>query len=127
MNPTGGPPGMKRRAPRLTTHLRGSLRGRASRPITVLDLSQSGCLVQCDALLDAGAIFDVELELPGGTLRAKVQVTGSYVDGTTVSGESPGYQAGLQFMGLSAQDEARLRVFLEEEKRRRQGADSPSR
>ena len=38
----------------------------------------------------------------------------------------PGAMAGLAFVSLAAQDQTRLRRFMEEERRRRRSADAPS-
>jgi hypothetical protein len=95
--------------------------------VTVLDLSATGCLVRCDNLLDAGAILDLQVDLePGGAepFVAKVRVAGSSLDGAVTDGGR--VLAGLEFVGLPARDDVRLRRFLEEERRRRR-ADSPAR
>jgi hypothetical protein len=108
--------GKGRRAPRLAVELPGSLMGRRSRAVTIVDLSLTGCLVRGDAA-----------ELDSAPFTAKVRVTESYLDGSVGSPASPRYLAGLAFLGLQAQEEARLRRFLDEERRRRRGADTPSR
>lgn len=117
-----------RRAPRLPTRLEGVLSGRSERAVTVMDLSLTGCLIRCAAPLDSGAIMDLRMALDTGTLlTAKVRVTESYLDGSSVPEENPSYLAGLSFLSLSAQEEAHLRRFLEAERRRRSGADAPTR
>jgi hypothetical protein len=116
-----------RRAPRLAVQLPGALISRRSRAVTVVDLSLTGCLVRCDAALDADQVLDLRTELGSAPFTAKVRVTESYVDGSAGSGVPPRYLAGLAFLGLQAQEEARLRRFLEEERRRRRGADTSSR
>ncbi len=116
-----------RRAPRLAVELPGDLVSRRSRAVTVVDLSLTGCLVRCEALLDADQVLDLRTTLGAAPFTAKVRVTESYVDGSTGSGASPRYLAGLAFLGLQNQEEARLRRFLEEERRRRRGADPSSR
>ena len=105
--------------------LAGRLAGRVTHPITVLDLSLTGCLVQCGALLDHGAILDLEMEVGGSPLHAKVKVAESYVDGAAPEA-APRYLAGLEFLGLPPQAADRLRRFLDEERRRRQRADAPA-
>lgn len=109
----------RRRAPRLPIQIEGSLRGRAQRDVVVLDLSLTGCLVRCGAPLDQGAILDLDLRLDPDPFAAKVRVTGASLDGSSLTGEPPRYLAGLAFMGLPAREEARLRRFLQEERRRR--------
>jgi PilZ domain-containing protein len=105
--------------------LDGRLSGRVAHPVTVLDLSVTGCLVQCGALLDHGAILDLAIEIGGASLDAKVKVAESYVDGAAPEG-APQYLAGLEFLGLPPQASDRLRRFLDEERRRRQRADAPA-
>ena len=119
--------GRGRRAPRLAVELPGSLMSRRSRAVTVVDLSLTGCLVRGDAALDTGQVLDLRTELDSAPFTAKVRVTESYLDGSAGSTASPRYLAGLAFLGLQAQEEARLRRFLDEERRRRRGADTPSR
>jgi len=115
----------RRRAPRLPMRLAGRLTGRVAHPVTVVDLSLTGCLVQCGALLDHGAILDLAMEIGGKPLDAKVKVAESYVDGAAPEAE-PRYLAGLEFLGLPPQAADRLRRFLDEERRRRQRADAPA-
>lgn len=116
----------KRRAPRLSIHLEGSLSGRVPRRVTVVDVSLTGCLVQCGSLLDPGAILDLKLQLDPDPLAAKVRVADSYLDGAAVPAEPQRYLAGLEFLSLSAREATRLRRFLDEERRRRRSADGPS-
>lgn len=118
--------GGRRRAPRLSMHIGGSLVGRMSRRVTLLDLSLTGCLVQCDALLDPGAILDLELSLDGEPFLAKVRVADSSLDGATVPQGPKHFLAGLEFLGLPAREETRLRRFLEDERRRRRSAEASS-
>jgi len=115
-----------RRAPRLPMDLEGSLTGRVVHPIRLVDLSLTGCLVRCDALLEPGAILDLRLQLGDAPLTAKVRVIDSSLDGSAVPERSPGAMAGLDFVSLAAQDQTRLRRFLEDERRRRRSADAPS-
>lgn len=114
----------RRRVPRLPIERDGSLSGRRPRPVKVLDLSRSGCLVRCDALLDPGAILDLELRLEAEPLRAKVRVTNSCLDGAVAPGQPYRFLAGLEFLSLSAREQAALRRFLEDERRRRRSADA---
>ena len=104
--------------------LAGSLEGRAPRDVTVVDLSLTGCLVQCETLLDHGAIFDLRVELAPEPLTAKVQVTEASLDGAA-SAPSPRYLAGLRFLGLPVKEEARLMRFLDGERRRRSADATP--
>jgi hypothetical protein len=105
--------------------LAGRLRGRVAHAVTVVDLSGTGCLVQCGTLLDPGAILDLAMEIGGPALEARVKVAESYVDGSAPAAE-PRYLAGLEFLGLMPHAADRLRRFLDEERRRRQRADAPA-
>jgi hypothetical protein len=116
-----------RRAPRLAVQLPGALVSRRSRPIVVVDLSLTGCLVRCDSAFDTGTILDLRTDLGAAPFAAKVRVTESYLDGTVGMEAAPQYLAGLAFLGLQAQEQARLRQYLDEERRRRRGADPSSR
>lgn len=115
--------GRGRRAPRLAVQLPGSLVSRKTRPITIVDLSLTGCLVRCGAALDTDQVLDLRTQLGPAPFTAKVRVTESYLDGSTGAQEPTSYLAGLAFLGLQAQDAARLRSFLDGERRRRSGAD----
>jgi hypothetical protein len=106
--------------------LEGSLTGRVVHPIRLADLSLTGCLVRCETLLEPGAILDLRLQLGGQPFTAKVRVIDSSLDGSAAAGPSPGAMAGLAFVSLAAQDQTRLRRFVEEERRRRRSADAPS-
>lgn len=118
--------GSKRKARRLSIHLEGRLVGRLARPVTLLDVSLTGCLVQCTALLDPGTILDLDLSLGGEPFLAKVRVVDSSLDGANLPEEASHFLAGLEFLSLPAREEARLRHFLEEERRRRQSAEASS-
>ncbi len=109
----------RRRAPRIRAQLEGSLVGRSPHAVAVLDLSLTGCLLRCDTLLDHGAIFDLRVELDGDPFSAKVRVADASLDGACAPGEARRYLTGLEFLGLSAREETRLRRFLDEARRRR--------
>jgi hypothetical protein len=85
----------------------------------VIDLSAGGCLVRSDAPLDQGAILDLSMQLEGRSLEAKVKVAEAFVDGDTLAAGAPRFLAGLEFLGLPGGEQARLRRFLEAERRRR--------
>jgi hypothetical protein len=105
--------GPRRRAPRLATTIAGLLRGRRARPVTALDISLTGCLVRADQNLGAGSIHDLELQLGTETLDTRVRVTETSLDGTAENG-APRFLIGLEFLGLGARQEARLRDLLEQ-------------
>ena len=114
----------RRRSPRLNLRLEGRLLGRAAREVTVVDLSETGCLARCPAALDHGAILDLSLALEDEPMLLKVRVTEASLDGEAPQGEAQ-YLTGLQFLGPSPKDAARLRRLLEDERRRR-SADAPT-
>ena len=117
-----GKESVRRRAPRLAIQVQGRLSGRAPRDITVLDLSETGCLVRATLAFEPGAILDLELSLPDKPLSAKVRVVDSSLDGTAEPGVAP-WLVGLQFLTLPVHEYERLRRFLDEERRRRRSAD----
>ena len=124
---TATKPASRRRAPRLSVDRPGLLKGRLPRAVTVIDLSLSGCLVRCDSLLVHGAILDLDVMLDDGPLPMKVRVVESSVDGAAGPESGPGCLAGLEFLGLPPREDARLRRFLDDEKRRRRSADASPR
>jgi hypothetical protein len=126
---TASKPASRRRAPRLSVLRRGTVKGRLAHAITVVDLSMTGCLVRCGTLLKPGAILDFEMTLDDGPLVAKVRVADASVDGAgaEAADDTSGCLAGLAFLGLPPLEDARLRRFLDEERRRRRGADASSR
>jgi len=124
---TASKPASRRRAPRLSVERAGRLKGRLPHAITVIDLSHTGCLVRCGTLLKSGAILDFEMDLDDGPLSTKVRVAEASVDGSAGAGDSQSCLAGLEFMGLPPREDARLRRFLDEERKRRQSADASPR
>jgi c-di-GMP-binding flagellar brake protein YcgR len=113
----------RRRSPRFATRLPGTLVARANHEVRVLDVSLGGCLVQCAARLDPGAIFDLRLRIGDEDFAAKVRVADASLDGASEGGAS--YLAGLEFLALPAQQEARLLRFIEGARRKRD-ADPPA-
>ena len=106
----------RRRAPRVSTVLTGSLLGREPEEVSVLDLSLTGCLVRCRSLLDRGAIRDLRLVLADESFTAKVRVQEASVDGSVAMGDAR-FLAGLQFLTLPAREALRLRAFLDAARR----------
>ncbi len=101
--------------------------GRSPRPVRVVDLSLTGCLVRGETAYDHGAILDLELALHPEPIRGKVRVTDSYLDGGSAPATPARYLCGLEFLRLPPREEARLRRFLDEERRRRRSADTAAR
>jgi hypothetical protein len=83
--------------------------------------------VRCGTLLKSGAILDFEMDLDDGPLSTKVRVAEASVDGSASGGDIQSCLAGLEFMGLPPREDARLRRFLDEERKRRQSADASPR
>jgi hypothetical protein len=94
--------------------------------VTVIDMSASGCLVRVGAPFDRGSIQDLALDLPTGAFAAKVLVAESSVDGESLAGSEPSYLVGLQFLGPSPEETARLSRFLAAERRGRGGSLPPA-
>ena len=113
----------RRRGPRVTVDLGAILAGRKPRPVRVVDLSILGCLVRAEFALDLGVVVDVRIEMPDGPLPAKARVAEASVDGASLP-EGRMFLAGLEFLGLAAQDEQRLRAFVEGASKRRRGANT---
>ena len=122
---TRSPQAQRRRAPRLPVRLAGRLVGRVPRPVTVVDLSMTGCLVHCDALLVHGAILDLAIGEDDAAIATKVRVAESCLDGSA-AGPSPRYLAGLEFIALTPSASDRLRRLLADERRSRPRADAPA-
>jgi hypothetical protein len=89
----------------------------------VADISLAGCLLRSEVPLDAGEFVDLQVDLPDGPLRVKARVADVSHDGDSPQGE-PRLLAGLEFLGLAAADEPRLRSFIESG--RSTGADEAS-
>ena len=124
---TASKPASRRRAPRLSVERPGRLKGRVPHPITVIDVSLTGCLVRCGNLLKPGAILDFEMDLDDGPVTTKVRIADASVDGAASGESGQGCLAGLEFLGLPPREDARLRRFLDEERRRRRSADASPR
>jgi hypothetical protein len=124
---TASKPASRRRAPRLSVERPGRVTGRLPHAIIVIDLSLTGCLVRCGTLLISGAILDFEMDLDDGPLSAKVRVADASVDGAASAEAGQACLAGLEFMGLPPREDARLRRFLDEERKRRRSADASPR
>ena len=114
-----------RRGRRVAVDLPATLGGRHARPVRVVDLSVVGCLVRTDTSLVTGAVVDLRVELPDGSLRTKARVAAASIDGDSLPGPSRHFLAGLDFLALGAADAVRLRAFLDDEAKRRRGAHTP--
>ena len=113
-----------RREPRVVVDLAATLVGRATHSGRVVDLSLMGCLLRSQAPLDAGAVVDLQRRAARrvGAARTKARVAEASLDGDSLPGGRQQFLAGLEFLGLAAADELRLRRFVAAESRRRKGA-----
>jgi len=107
----------------VSVDLCATIAGRTARPAHVLDVSLRGCLLRTELALDPGAVVDVRIDLPDGSLPAKARVAEASVDGASLP-EGGSFLVGLEFLGLAARDEQRLRTFVEDESKRRRGANT---
>jgi c-di-GMP-binding flagellar brake protein YcgR len=107
----------RRRAPRVTASGDAQLLGRSSPNVRVLDVSLRGCLLRCEQRVALGQILDVVLALEGGDVHAKARVAEVSLDGA--GSAAPGYLAGMEFLGLAAEDEQRLERFVQAARRRK--------
>jgi hypothetical protein len=114
-----------RRGRRLTVDLPATLGGRRPGPARVVDLSVVGCLVRTEVALVSGAVVDLQLELPDGTLHTKARVAAASIDGDSLPAPSRHFLAGLDFLALGAAEALRLRAFLDAEAKRRRVAHTP--
>ncbi len=103
--------------------LPATLGGRAPCSVRVVDLSLLGCLVRSESALDLGSVVDIRVELPDGRLHAKARVAETSIDGDSLPDARLRFLAGLEFLGLAAADDVRLRSFVAVESKRRKGAD----
>jgi hypothetical protein len=128
MTPSGWHGGARnsRREPRVSVDLPATLVARARRAARVVDLSLVGCLVRSEAPLDGGAVVDLQVELPDGALRTKARVAEASLDGDSPPDARQQFLSGLEFFGLAAADELRLRRFVAAEARRRSADPAPS-
>jgi hypothetical protein len=109
----------QRRSPRLVLRLRGFLNGRARHEIEIVDLSVSGCLARSEKPYDPGLILDLEIELGYERLVAKARVVESSLDGDFEGAAPVRYLVGLAFLTMPSISEYHLRMYLENERRRR--------
>jgi len=83
----------------------------------VIDLSETGALVEVRSVLRPGAVHTLRLPLPaGGELTLRAQVVRSFIHGFERSGtaeETPvRYRAALTFIDLTDHDRAAIRQHL---------------
>jgi PilZ domain len=113
-----------RREARLAVDLPVQIGGRTTKRGRVVDLSLRGALVRSEVALAAGAVVDLQIDLPGGAFQAKARVAEASIDGESLPGPPARFLTGIEFLSLAAADEQRLRSFLGRESKRRRGAHS---
>lgn len=102
-----------RRARRLPVSIDATLAGRQRYRVTVLDLSQTGCMVRCPQRLMPGAVLDLHMRLEGRPFTAWVQVAESAIEGQSLdTGGQPTSLVGLSFLGLPVDEQQRLQGLL---------------
>ena len=86
----------------------GTVRGQVG--ARLLDLSESGALLQVPAAMDIGIVYDVALDLGGETLWVQADVRRS----RTVDGS---HEVGVEFVGVDPHDLDKLKAFVERNRR----------
>jgi len=108
-------PGRRERRSRARVVL-GDIVGRlqAEDPAPVVNLSETGALVETQNVLRPGAVQTLRLPLPGdGELTLRCRVVRSFIHGVAGPDESVvRYRAALEFLGLSEEERAALRTRL---------------
>jgi c-di-GMP-binding flagellar brake protein YcgR len=84
-------------------------RGTARAEVTVrfLDLSTGGALLILPAPLVVGAIHDFALELEGNRISVQAEIRH-----VRAADRGPGFQVGVQFVGVDPQDEKVLEEYV---------------
>jgi hypothetical protein len=102
-----------RRTRRQQTRLTGSILERdGSIDVTVIDLSQRGCLVRMARPLSRCRVVDVVFS-EARQIHAKARVVDCSQDGDSSAECGASYLAGLEFLTLSAEDADLLRRLLD--------------
>jgi len=85
---------------------------RAQVPARLLDLSLGGALFVLDAALDVGAVHDFALDVSGEPLWVQAEVRRCQR-----AARGPGYEVGVEFIGIAPQDVKRLETYLGDSRR----------
>lgn len=107
----------RRKRPRVSVH--GEVQGRihTSSSAPILDLSETGALLEVSSVLRPGSIYALRLPIgPEGVLNLRSRVVRSYVHGfqPQKGGETlVRYRAAVEFIDVSSQDRALLRSHLD--------------
>ena len=110
---------MKDRRLRARVAVHGDVLGKihATSPAPVVNLSETGALVEVDCVLRPGTVQMLRLPLRGaGELTLRCRVVRSFIHGfDRAAGEESAvrYRAALEFIGLSDEERAALRAEVE--------------
>ena len=110
---------MRDRRVRARVAIHGDVLGKihATSPAPVVNLSETGALVEVDCVLRPGTVQMLRLPLPGaGELTLRCRVVRSFIHGFDhASGEDSlvRYRAALEFVGLTDEERAALRAQVE--------------
>ena len=110
---------MRDRRVRARVAIHGDVLGKihATNPAPVVNLSETGALVEVDCVLRPGTVQMLRLPLPGaGELTLRCRVVRSFIHGFD---RAPGedslvrYRAALEFVGLTDEERTALRAQVE--------------
>jgi hypothetical protein len=108
--------GEKRRMPRVPIARGGHGRVKAAVPVTVIDVSGNGVLLELAAALRPGSVYDLSAQLDDIALSTQVRITrcraGSYVpDGK--GGRLLLFRAGAEFVEMPSSQAAQLQDWVD--------------
>ena len=110
---------MRDRRVRARVAIHGDVLGKihATSPAPVVNLSETGALVEVDCVLRPGTVQMLRLPLPGaGDLTLRCRVVRSFIHGFDHAPGEDGlvrYRAALEFVGLTDEERAALRAQVE--------------
>ena len=113
-------PPRKDRRLRTRVAVHGDVLGKihATSAAPVVNLSETGALVEVECVLRPGTVQMLRLPLPGsGELTLRCRVVRSFIHGFDRAGEESvvRYRAALEFVGLSDEERAAVRAQIEGE------------
>jgi hypothetical protein len=108
-------PGGRDRRVRTRVAVHGDVLGKihATNPAPVVNLSETGALVEVECVLRPGTVQMLRLPLAHAELTLRCRVVRSFIHGFEAGEESSvRYRAALEFVGLSDEERAALRAHL---------------